>query len=280
MTKMTMILTMLALVGTLSANAADEKTQRREERRTAADIDKRITALNRLDNNPTAFRAGLAVVSKETAVPLPTIEAEHKDHPKLGLAGLFVAHELSTKTHKPVDSYIKQRANGKSWTEIARASGVNIAEIDQKLARIEAAMRNPGAAAAPNTSPAATRSSDRTPVRAADTSKSDLDKRVDSLNALDDQPLQMRTGLAALSKETAVPLTQVEELQKQNTAASLGDLFIAQELAVKTQKPAADFLKQHKDGKSWTQIIADNNQNRAEFEQKLGRIEQSMRDAK
>jgi hypothetical protein len=285
MKKWTTTFAALALFGAVSANAADEnrnsRAQQNEARRTAADVDRRIAALNRLDNNPSAFQAGLAAVSKETAVPLPTIEAEHKEHKTLGLAGLFMAHEISTKTHKPVETYIKQRKDGKTWREIARANNINLADLEQKLTRIEAAMQGKSAVStSAGTSTSATREGDRTQVRAADTATSELDKRVAALNTLDDQPLQMRTGLASVSKETAVPLTQIEELQKQNASASLGDLFIAQELAVKTQKPASDFLRQRTDGKSWTQIISDHKQSESEIQQKLGRIEQAMRDAK
>src|SRR6185503_1832658 len=90
-----------ALLAGLSVSAADKEAQkerravRAEQRETSADIDKRIMAINRLDNNQPAMMAGMAAVSKETAVPLPTIQAEHKQHPQVGLAGLFVAHQLA-----------------------------------------------------------------------------------------------------------------------------------------------------------------------------------------
>ena len=279
MKKITAILTTLALAGIFTANAADTKDKQRaaersENRRTVADIDKRIATLNKLDNNPSAFQAGLAAVSKETAVPLPTIEAEHKQHAKVGLAGLFMAYELSVKTHKPADTFLKQHAAGRTWTELVRANSQSLTEVDEKLTRIEAAMQNPTPASN------AAIHNDRTAVREKDSPKSELDTRIGTLNTLDDQPTAMRAGLTAVSKETAVPLTQVEDLHKQQTSAGLGDLFVAQELATHTQKPASDFLKQHSGGKSWTQIVSDNNQNRSEIEQKLSRIEQAMRDAK
>ena len=217
----------------------------------------------------------MAAVSQETAVPLPTIEAEAKDHPTLGLGGLFMAHELSVKTKKPTDQLIKTRQGGKMWSEIARDNGVNLSDVDAKLTRIENALRNPGTASTTTS----TSGADRTAVRERDTTKTALDTRVASLNTLDDKPGVMRTGLSALSKETATPLPQIEELQKQNTTAGVGDLFIAQELATKTQKPAGEYLSQHNAGKSWSQIISDSNQDRSNIEQKLSRIEQSMKDA-
>lgn len=152
-TKMLMMVT-TTLLTVCSVSAADKETQKeiRKEREavreradrieTKGDIEKRIQALNRLDNSPAAMRVGMAAVSKETAVPLPTIEAEHKDHPGVGLAGLFVAHELATRTHKPVEQFLKARASGKTWSQVAAANGQNLDVLENKLARIEAAVRD------------------------------------------------------------------------------------------------------------------------------------------
>src|SRR5436190_826677 len=103
--KWTLLLTTLIAFGTTSIRAADQPTA--QERRAQAqaqgvrgDIDQRIQAINRLDNRESAKMAGYAAVSKETAVPLPQVQAEHQQHPKLGLAGLFMAHEIATHTHK------------------------------------------------------------------------------------------------------------------------------------------------------------------------------------
>lgn len=273
MKKWTLLLTTLACTGAFTLDAADRDRERQTERREsrqAADIDTRVRAINRLDNNQQTFRAGLTAVSKETAVPLPTIEAEHKDNPRVGLAGLFMAHEISVKTKKPVDQLLRQASSGRSWSEIARANNLDLSDVEQKLDRIESAMRGQ----------TATGKNERTPVRAEESARTDLDRKVAAVNDMDDQPLQMRTGLAAISKQTATPLPRVEELQKQHPNASVGDLFVAQELATKTQKSANEFLRQHADGKSWSKIIADQNQVRTDIEQKLERIEQAMKEAK
>jgi hypothetical protein len=275
MKKTTSLITALAFAVTFVATAADDDRDTR--RGPGAELDNRIQTINRLDDNASAKRAGLNAVSKETAVPLPTIEAEAKDHPTMGLGGLFMAHELSVKTKKPVDQLIKQRQTGKMWSEIARDNRQNIPELDQKLARIENAMRNPNAA---------TRE-DRTAVRERerDANRTGLNRRVESLNTLEDKPGVMNAGLAALSKETGTPLPQIETLQKAHKSAGIGDLFVAEELAVTTRKPggeyqAADvFLKQHANGKSWSEIIRENNGNQNTIEQKLSRIEQAMKDA-
>jgi hypothetical protein len=280
--KLKTIISVVAIAASLlTATAADKKDKATTPRAgVGGDIDRRIQTINRLDNNASAKQAGMAAVSHETAVPLPTIEAEAKDHPTLGLGGLFMAHELSVKTKKPVDQLIKTRQGGKMWAEIARDNGVNLSDVDAKLTRIENALRNPGTASTTTTTTTTTTpANDRTAVRERDTTRTALDTRVDSLNMLDDKPGVMRTGLSSLSKETATPLPQIEELQKQHTTAGVGDLFVAQELATKTQKPASEFLSQHTGGKSWSQIISDSNQDRSNIEQKLTRIEQAMKDA-
>src|ERR1043166_4963005 len=96
--KMVWVVTAAAMFTAMTVSAADKETKkerqavRAERRAEKVDIDKRIDAVNRLDNKPAAMQAGLAEVSRETAVPLQKIQAEHKEHPKVGLAGLFVAH--------------------------------------------------------------------------------------------------------------------------------------------------------------------------------------------
>ena len=288
--KLKTIISVVAITASLiTANAADKKDKDKDKAATpragvGADIDRRIQAINRLDNNASAKQAGMVAVSHETAVPLTTIESEAKEHPTLGLGGLFMAHELSVKTKKPTDQLIKTRQGGKVWSEIARDNNVNLSEVDAKLTRIENALRNPGTASTTTTTTTTTtRENDRTAVRERDRdrdrTRTALDTTVASINTLDDKPVVMRTGLSSLSKETATPLPQIEELQKQNATAGLGDLFIAQELATKTQKPASEFLNQHNAGKTWTQVISDANQDRSNIEQKLTRIEQAMKDA-
>ena len=149
------IIVAAALMAACSVSAADkdkreQKLERRERqavrekqanRETKADIDSRISSINKLDNNKAALTAGMAAVSKETAVPLPTIEAEHKQHPAIGLAGIAVAHDLAVRTHKPVEHFLNARKSGKSWEAIAKDNGVAAAEVDAKLNRIEEAMR-------------------------------------------------------------------------------------------------------------------------------------------
>src|SRR5215211_6141702 len=150
--KLKTIISVVAITASLlTATAADKKDKDKDNSNTprrgaGGDIDRRIQTINRLDNNASAKQAGMAAVSHETAVPLTTIEAEAKDHPTLGLGGLFMAHELSVKTKKPADQLIKTRQGGKTWSEIARDNNANLSDLDAKLTRIENALRNPGTA--------------------------------------------------------------------------------------------------------------------------------------
>ena len=155
MKKITLMTITVSAFFALATQAADDnkndstkaRRERAERRDAKVDIDKRVREINKLDNSNDAMMAGMAAVSKETAVPMPTIQAEHKEHPKVGLAGLFVAHELATHTHEPVDKLIKQHESGKSWADLAAASNQDLNSIEAKLSRIEAALKNSGGAA-------------------------------------------------------------------------------------------------------------------------------------
>ena len=48
---------------------------------------------------------------------------------------------------------------------------------------------------------------------------------------------------------------------------------------MRTQKPVADILRLHSDGKSWSEIAKDHNQDLTALEQKLERVAKAMQDA-
>jgi hypothetical protein len=279
MKKLTLLITTICALGAWSIQAADETTAQERRQRAAqrdkADINQLIRDVNRLDNSAGAMRNGMAAVSKETAVPLTRIEATHKQYPNVGLGGLFMAHEIATKTTKSADELLKQHAGGKTWSELAVAEKVDLNMIENKLARIQDAITTGG---------------DRSQVRGRDrlerndrldrpAARTGLERRIDSVNALDDTAAAKRAGLTAMSKETAVPLPTVEEADKNHANAGLGDLFVAQELATKTQKSVSELLGMHRDGKTWAEIATSHNQDINSVEQKLARVEEAMRSA-
>ena len=274
----TLLITTATALVALSTYAADDKTtalerrQRAERRESQADIEKLVRDINVLDNKPAARRAGLAAISRETSIPLAKIEAARADHPNVGLAGLFMAHELSARTKKPVNQFIKEQHTGKSWTELARANRQDLVTLEDKLVRIQQAMENPDAVAA-NSNDERIRNRDRAARRDA---RSEVEKSVDAINALDENPAAMRAGLNALSKETAVPLPTIEEQQRRHPNVGLGDLFFAQEMALQTQKSVDEMLKLHSSGQTWNEIALMNNKDIQTIQAKLDRIEDAM----
>jgi len=274
----TLLITTATALFTLSAYAADESTTARERRQqaarggTGAEIDRLVREINVLDNKPAAKRAGLAAISRETSVPLTKIETARTDHPNMGLAGLFMAHELSAQTKKPVDQFIQEQQTGKSWSELARANRQDLVTLEDKLVRIQRAMENPDA-------PAVTSNDERIRAReraARRGTRTEMEKSIDAINALDENPAALRAGLNAVSKETAVPLPTIEELQKRNANVGLGDLFVAQALAVQTQKSADEMLRLHSGGQTWNEIARVNNKDLSDMQAKLDRIEDAM----
>jgi hypothetical protein len=280
MKKLTLLITTICALGAWSIEAADETTAQERRQRAAqrdkADINQLIRDVNRLDNSPAGMRNGMAAVSKETAVPLARIEATHKQYPNVGLGGLFMAHEIATKTTKSADDLLKQHAGGKTWSELAVAEKVDLNVIENKLARIQDAITTGGDRSQVRERGDRLERNDRLDRRAT---RSGLERRIDSVNALDDTAAAKRAGLTAMSKETAVPLPTVEEADKNNANAGLGDLFVAQELATKTQKSVSELLGMHRDGKTWAEIAASHNQDINSVEQKLARVEEAMRSA-
>jgi len=145
---LTYVLVTAALLASVSTTLAADKEARKERREAIeerradkADIEKRVRQINTLDNKAPAARVGMAEISRQTAIPLKTIEEQHKTHPNVGLAGLFVANELATRTHKPAMQFIRQHEDGKTWNELAVANGESLDTLDSKLVQIETAMR-------------------------------------------------------------------------------------------------------------------------------------------
>jgi len=128
----------------MAVGAADNKEKRAERAGTKEmklDADQRIRDINRLDNRQEARLAGLRSVSQETGVPVPTLEAQHKAHPKAGVAGLLVANDIAVRSHADVNELLRAHSTGKSWVEIARNHGVSVSDLDTKLNRVESDMK-------------------------------------------------------------------------------------------------------------------------------------------
>lgn len=145
MKKITLMVAVLALSVATVTQAADRETrkERRAERReTKGDIDDHIKDINKLDNKESARLAGLRAVSHETAVSVPKLQDQLKEHPNLGIAGLLVANDIAVTGKKDVDELMKAHGNGKTWAEIAKQHSASLDSIETKLGRVESAMRD------------------------------------------------------------------------------------------------------------------------------------------
>jgi hypothetical protein len=106
-----------------------------------ASFEKNVRNVNNLDNQAPARTAGFAAISKETGVPVATIQKQHREHEAMGSAGLLMANLIAAQTKKPAANYLRQREAGKSWPEIAAEHKVSLDSADASLNRVEAAMR-------------------------------------------------------------------------------------------------------------------------------------------
>jgi hypothetical protein len=97
------------------------------------------------------------------------------------------------------------------------------------------------------------------------------------VNTLGQTANARRAGLNAVSRETTVPLSQVEQAEQQNRNLGMGDLFVAQELSARTKKTIEDLWKLHLSPQTWAQIARDNNVDPGQLQRKLTRIEETLR---
>jgi hypothetical protein len=102
---------------------------------------------------------------------------------------------------------------------------------------------------------------------------------IQSVNSLGQNASTQNAGLTAISRETALPLTQVQQAHQQNQGMGMGDLFVAQELSAKTKKSGDELWKAHLNQRTWAQVAAENNQDITDIQRKLERVEQSLRNA-
>jgi hypothetical protein len=232
-----------------------------------------------------ARRLALNAIARETGLSPQQVEQAADQNKQMGLGDLFVAEQLSVKTRKSVSDLWNQHLSPKSWTDIVQENNQNPAQLERQLARVEDSMRGRASGTSDaqrvrerdqNQSPANSTTT-TSPARTA-FDETAFQNSIQSLNSLGQGATAQSTGLAAISRETAVPLTQVQQTQQQNQGMGLGDLFVAQELSAKTKKSVDELWKAHLNQKTWAQVAADNNQDISAIQRKLERVEQSLRD--
>ena len=253
--------------------AADNAATRAERREARQEFEQLVRDINALESQPAAKRAGVAEAARQAAVTPARLEAPRKDQPRAGLAGLFLAQELARGTKMSPDEIFKKRVAGDSWTQLIQENNQNLATIESKLTLIHQAMLNAsGTPRAATSLPATTATPATTPQTAAT-----LDNTIQSVNALGQDADTRQAGLNAIARETGLTRQQVEQAQQQNQNLGLGDLFVAQQLALKTQKSVNDMWNQHLSPKAWTDIARENNADAAQIERQLARVENTMR---
>lgn len=95
-------------------------------------------------------------------------------------------------------------------------------------------------------------------VRADD--KDDADRLKQPVERVNDSAKKagVTQALHGISVETGVPREAVESLHKRYADEKVANVMIACVLADQTKKSPEDFLKRHKDGKSWPEVAHEN----------------------
>jgi hypothetical protein len=287
MKHLTMIAAIMTLVAIPTFAAESDNTRRltqgqinrAERRETRQDIEKLIQDINTLDNQPAARRAGVAEAARQAAVPPGRFLTPPKDQPKAGLAGQFLAQEIAKNTKKSPEEILNRRVAGETWTQIAQENRQDLTALERKLTRIHEAMLDPtgDSARARERASAADRDAASSQQKAAAPGDSSFDKSIQAVNALGQDQEARRLGLNAIAREIDLPRQQVEQAAEQNKQMGLGDLFVAQQLSLKTKKPISELWNMHLSPKSWDAIAQDSYGSANQLERQLARVEDTMR---
>jgi hypothetical protein len=256
--------------------SAQNQTTRTERREAKQEIERLIQEINSLDNQPAARRAGVTEAARQAAVPASRFESSSKD--QRNLAGLFLAQEIAKNTKKSPQEIQKARTEAENWTQVATENKQDLVALEQKLKRIHEAMLDPNGTQARARAKAATAQSNPiVPQNNATTAEPVIDRSIQSVNSLGQEQEARRLGLEAIARETGLSRQQVEQAADQNKQMGLGDLFVAQQLSVQTKKSVSELWNRHLGPKSWTDIAQENNQNAAQLESQIARVEDTMR---
>ncbi|HEY0550690.1 MAG TPA: hypothetical protein VGF13_13885 [Verrucomicrobiae bacterium] len=277
-TTITLVIPAFAADSDNTRRAAQDRTARAERREAKQEIEKLIQDINALDNQPAARQAGIAEAARQAAVPASRLESASKD--QRNLAGLFLVQEIAKNTKKSPQEIQKARAEAQNWTQVATENKQDLAALELKLQRIHQAMLDPNGTQArtgASASAAAAPGSPNVLQNQTTAAEPAFDRSIQSVNSLGQEQEARRLGVDAIARESALSRQQVEQAADQNKQMGLGDLFVAQQLSSKTKKSISELWNQHLSPKSWTDIAQENNQNAAQLERQLARVEDTMR---
>ena len=127
---LTMIAVAMALA--LPVTAADDETE---------EFEKRVKRLNGMGERPGMAKVALQRIATETGVSLERVQNQHKKFPEIGVAGLMVANVIGNDTRKNAGDFLAQRQSGKKWLVIAKENKVPVERINDRLQRLEKAIK-------------------------------------------------------------------------------------------------------------------------------------------
>jgi hypothetical protein len=131
--KTTIIVTIASFLMLSAPLAADDQ----------ADLQKAASSLDQAAQSTEGRQRVLAEISKETQVPVATLETQ-RTSTKFGFGELLIAHKLAAATGKTFDQIAALKAAGKGWGAIAGDNNVKLGEIVSAARRAEQATQHSG----------------------------------------------------------------------------------------------------------------------------------------
>ncbi len=128
-----LILGSVLLVNSGTISRADDKS----------DLERSVAALDAVGKDPADHGRVFASISKDTSVPVPTLEKQKADS-NLGFGGLFIANKLASATGKTFDQIVAEHKAGQGWGEIAKANNLKLGSLVSAAKKSESAL-NKGA---------------------------------------------------------------------------------------------------------------------------------------
>ena len=131
-----LIATVVVGLSTFQLRAAD--TTARDE------LENRIERINHTTDREGHTKPALQQVATETGVPFDRVQAMHREHPGVGVAGILIANVLADDTKKQPEQFMESHSKGKKWAEIAEDNKVPVSQLNTRLDRFEKQLATQG----------------------------------------------------------------------------------------------------------------------------------------
>ncbi len=80
-------------------------------------------------------------ISKETGIPVATLEQQEKNHPGIGMSALLLANLISKQGNVKFRDVVDEREKGRPWAEIAAWHRVSVAPLIQKASDVSSVVK-------------------------------------------------------------------------------------------------------------------------------------------